>query len=169
MEYGSKICGEGCQFNYMKHVGWAQTVIDEPCYNSLFTEDTIRNISKQITKLTLGVDKDNRPIVVPDETICSVMSNVYDSRQPEVGDIHTRYIIPKSGPVNQVQVMIDRTIEIITSQIKNEFGMRQWNESLSIWDTVLGDFNSAGLRRHSQIKIRRKNTSHRGEVSFMNY
>ena len=35
----------------------------------------------------MGVDKHNRPIIVPDKTICNVMSTVYANYRPETGDV----------------------------------------------------------------------------------
>ena len=39
--------------------------------------------------------------------------------------------------------------------IKNDFGMEAANKKLSIWDSVLGDFNEKGLRGHDIIKIKK--------------
>ena len=173
MEYGIKLCNDldVKEYNNMRHVGWKQTLTDcADCYKALFEQSTVDIISKKVTELTLGIDKENRPIVVPDGTIYSVLSDVFTNFRPEVGDIYSRYNIPNgAGPRNDAQHMIDETIEIITSHIKNDLGMKQHNESLSIWSTVYGEFNENGLRRHAPIKVRRKNTNHRGMVSFMNY
>jgi hypothetical protein len=102
----------------------------------------------------MGVDKQNRPIIVPDKTICSVMSSVYENFRPETGDIFTRYNIPKARSQNYVQQMIDEVINIITTDVKVNLGMDECNRNLSIWTTVLGDFNEHGLRSHSKIKLR---------------
>ena len=85
------------------------------------------------------------------------MSTVYNNYRHPTGDIHSRYIIAsKDGPYNYIQEMINQTIEIIVSTLRNEFGTIYNNESLSIWNTVLGDFNSQKLRQHAPIKVLNK-------------
>ena len=154
MEYGSEICGFPCDDNYVKHVGYSE---DNPCIKKYYSEDTLRIISRKVTELLQGVDPQNRPIVVPDNTICSVMNDIYTGFQPPTGDIYTRYIIP-SGMSTQsyVQSMIDQVIEVIVSNVKNTLEMEQNNEKLTVWTSLLGDFNHAGLRQHPPLKILKK-------------
>ena len=142
-----------CDENYMKHVGWQE---NNDCIKTFFDQKTINIISKKVTDLTQGVEKDGRPILVSDKTICHVMSNVYNNHRPATGDIYSRYTIPKDYPYSDMQELIDRTIEIIVSTIKNEYGMKYWNESLSIWSTLYGDFNEQKLRQHAPIKVLNK-------------
>ena len=52
--------------------------------------------------------------------------------------------------------MNDQVINIITSDVKNNLGMDQCNSKLTIWTTVLGDFNDAGLRSHPPIKLKER-------------
>jgi hypothetical protein len=134
-----------------------------------FNANNVKSISHKITELLQGVDPQGRPIVVTDRVICHIMSQIFYSFRPPTGDIYGRYNIPTGEPDDYVQSMIDQTIEVITSQIKNESDMIENNKKLTIWTTVYGDFNSHGLRQHSSIKVRDKNTNHRGMVSFMNY
>lgn len=153
-------------YNYIRHPGWKE---DNVCIRKYFGPQTVRTISRKITELLQGVDKQNRPIIVPDNTIHSVMNEIYTSYRPQTGDIYGRYTVPRSEPENDVQSMIDQVIEVITSDVRTNLGMQECNEALSVWTTVLGDFNEHGLRQHSKIKVRERNTSHRGMVSFMNY
>lgn len=148
MEYGTAICGEICDNNYVKHVGYSQ---NNGCIKEFFSPDTIRLISNKVTELTMGVNKDNRPIIVPDNIICSIMSNIQENYRPETGDIYSRYNIPSEGVLNMVQRMIDLTIEVIVNDIRVNLGMDQCNRDLSIWTTVLGNFNKHGLMSHSKI------------------
>ena len=153
MEYATEICGEVCNDQFIKHVGYS--------YNTgglreFFAKSNIDKISHKITELLMGVLKNNRPIIVPDKTICSVMSAVYESFRPETGDIYTRYNIPKDRGQSYLQTMIDEVINIITTDVKNNLGMDEANSKLSIWTTVLGDFNEHGLRSHSKIRLREK-------------
>ena len=151
MEYATEIAEEFRDDNYFRYIGWKG---GDDYIKKYFSDKTVRVISAKITDLLTGVDPHGRPILIPDKTILSVMSEIYKSYRPPVGDIHSRYIIPtKEGPYSYIQEMIDRTIEIIVSDLKNSFGMKYNNESLSIWTTVYGDFNAHKLRQHGPIKV----------------
>lgn len=154
MEYGTEICGASCDDNYIKYVGYSES---NNCIKKYFDISTVRTISTKITELTLGVDPQNRPIIVPDSTICSVMNDIYSSYRPPTGDIYTRYIVPSGiGTESYVQNMIDQVIEIIVSDIRNNIGMEENNRKLTAWTTVYGDFNEHQLRQHPPIKVRNK-------------
>jgi hypothetical protein len=152
MEYATEICGEICNDQFIKHVGY----IDNICIQNLYSKGNINKISCKITELLMGVNKDNRPIIVPDKTICSVMSAVYENFTPETGDIYSRYNIPKAQETDYIQRIIDEVINIITTDVKVNLGMEEYNKNLSIWTTVLGDFNLHNLRSHSKIKLRER-------------
>jgi len=133
---------------------------DNACIKQYFSQDTVNLISKKVTQLLQGVEPENRPILVPDETIVSVMSTIYYNFRPTTGDIYGRYNIPSHEQQSYVQSMIDQVIEVITSQIRNEYGFIENNSKLTIWTTVYGDFNKFGLRQHPPLKInhRKPNT-----------
>lgn len=164
MEYGTSICSETCDDNYQRFVGFQE---NNECIRAYFSPNTVNAISKKITQLLMGIHPKNLPIIVPNRTICSVMSSIYSNFKPATGDIYSRYNIPNNEQQNNVQNMIDQVIEIITSQIRNEYGIIEANSKLTIWTTVLGDFNSHGLRQHAPIKVRNKRPN---PMSFnMNY
>jgi hypothetical protein len=144
-----------CDLNYTRYVGWQE---DNECIKKFFSKKTVKIISCKVTELLMGVDEQNRKIIIPNNRICEVMSSVQAAYLPETGDIYTIYNIAKGDAYNDnnVQRMIDQTIEIIVSDVKVNLGMEQNNAKLSIWTTVLGDFNPHNLRAHSQIKIRNK-------------
>lgn len=143
--------------NTIRHVGYRGT---SECIDRYYSRETVRMISRKVTELTRGVDIQNRPIVVPEERIRNVMDDIYISYRPPVGDIHTRYIIPSgTGSESYVQSMIDQVIEVITSDIRNNLEMEQYNSTLSKWTTMYGDFNEHGLRQHAPIKVRHKRPS----------
>lgn len=171
MEYATNICGEICDDQYIKHVGYSEHICTSDCGQScmqkFYSKQNIHKISCKITELLMGVNKDNRPIIVPDKTICSVMSAVYENFRPETSDIFSRYNIPQSRGQNYVQRMIDEVINIITTDVKNNLGMIEANEKLTIWTTVLGDFNEHGLRSHPVIKLRERRPM--PMAFFMNY
>jgi hypothetical protein len=73
-----------------------------------------------------------------------------------VGDIFSRYQVVEESGRDDYRDMIARTIEISVSQIRTQLEMEENNNKLSIWNTVLGDFNENGLRSHAPIKTRKR-------------
>jgi hypothetical protein len=140
-----------CDFNYLRYPGWNE---GNTCIRQFFSKNTVSLISKKVSQLTKGVDPQNRTIVVPDYRICEVMDGVFRGYRPPTGDIFTRYIIPNSEQTNIVQSLIDQTIEVIVSNIRNNLGIENENSKLSAWVQVYGDFNPHNLRQHSIIKTR---------------
>lgn len=172
MEYATKLSDNICDDNYIKYVGYNQHICTSSCgglcIKTYFSKNNRYKISRKITELLQGVDKYNRPIIIPDKTICNVMNAVYENFQPEIGDIHNRYIISSKSPSNYIQRMIDEVINIITTDVKVNLGIEKHNSTLSVWTTILGDFNKHGLRSHSEIKIRENSVN--GKMNFnMNY
>ena len=165
MEYGTFLCDD----NYMRYAGWEYTTQSNSNIDQLFSKDVITKVSKKITELLQGLRKDGRDIVVSDEVICSTMSDILNKEptNKQLGDIHSRYIIPNSDNTNGVTSIIDRTINLIVTYIRNEYEMTEQNKKLTIWTTVLGDFNEHGLRQHPPIKLRNKHPQY---MAFnMNY
>lgn len=142
--------------NYTRYIGWQE---NNKCIEKYFSQDTVNLISRKVTELTMGVDKKNRPIRVPDYLIQNVMDGVFQGYKPSTGDIYSRYIIPAGEDKNMVQSMIDQCIEIIVSNIRNQLGIEEQNEKLTAWVQLYGDFNTAGLRQHSPIKVQEKRPS----------
>ena len=138
MEYANDICND----QFIKHVGFSYIENDN---SEIFFSIKNRNkLSSKITELL-------KNIIVPDKTISSVMSAVYDNFKPETGDIYSRYNIEQRVQDCLVK-MNDQVINIITTDVKVNLGMEEYNKNLSIWTTVLGDFNLHNLRSHSKIK-----------------
>ncbi len=129
------------------------------CYKYLFDPKTIRGISGKVSELLMGVDIKNRKIIVPDDVIGSVISNIYVNFVPSTGDIYSRYNIPSKDVQSVVAKILDQAIEVIVSDVKNNLEMAQNNAKLTVWTTVYGDFNEHGLRQHPPIKtlLRRPN------------
>lgn len=141
--------------DYIRYQGF--TDYNDPLMKKYYSQETINIISHKVTQLTLGVDQYNRRIVVPDHIIVGVMNSIYTTYTPNTGDIYTRYIV-ESGTSTEsyIQNMIDQVIEVIVSDVRNNIEMEQNNAKLSIWTTVLGDFNEHELMPHSQVKVRNK-------------
>lgn len=153
MENAVKIDGTILDDNYLRYVGWSENNL---CIQEFFSVNTVKTISRKVTELTMGVHPENRPILVPDDRIIEVMNSVQDTYQPPVGDIYTRYIVPSGDELSDVQRMIDQTIEIIVSFVRNTIEMEENNKKLTAWTTVYGDFNVHQLRQHAPIKVRNK-------------
>jgi hypothetical protein len=157
MEYGTKINEDYAIINqhqandsYVKYVAYDQTDCGT---RKFFSKKHINLISSKVTQLLMGVDHKNRPIIVPDTTIESVMSSVFNSYIPEdTGIIHNK-IVSSNKPYSCTQQLTDQVIEIIVNDVKNNLGMEECNRKLSIWDSILGDFNKHGLMPHSHIKL----------------
>ena len=147
-----------CNDQFTKHVLYSETEGDtiSQCMQMLYSKSNLDIMSAKINQLLTGVNENNRPIIVPHSTICSVISAVYNNFRPETGDIFSRYNIPKSRGSDYIQRIIDETINIITTDVKNNLIMEQNNRKLTVWTTVLGDFNEHGLQSHPKIKIREK-------------
>lgn len=145
--------GQLCNYNNIRHVAWNE---NNKCIQEYYSPTTVNLISKKVTELTKGVDKHNRPIIVPDERISQVMDSVYQYYRPPVGDIHSRYIVQNENQPSMVQSMIDQTIETIVSNIRDSLGMEQWNQGLSAWVQLYGDFNEHNLTQTPPIKVRGK-------------
>lgn len=163
MEYGQRldVCptplSHEVDMGYKKYIGWEQTIGENPNFQFLFAPDRMLTYQKKITELLQGVGPEGRPIIVPIETIGSVLFQCYETNTPQVGDIYSRYIIEDiESQRNDVRVIVDRAINIIVSQIRTEYEMTANNRKLTIWNSLYGDFNKQGLRAHPPIKIRKR-------------
>lgn len=138
-----------------KFAGWNQTT--NSSFETLFSESNLNACQKRITELLQGVGPNGRPIIVPTDTISSVLYQCFQTNKPQVGDIYSRYIQSEyTTGRDDLTDITSRAINIIVSQIRTEYGMIECNKRLTIWNTVLGDFNQAGLRSHPQIKLKLK-------------
>lgn len=154
--------------NFYAHVGWEQTSDDSVALNYLFSNSTLDLISNEISDALRGVDPEGRRIVIPHDKIANVLSSVYrHGTRTEIGNIYATFTIPDIQSRNDIRNIINQTINIVVSAIKNEFEIIENNKKLSVWNTVLGDFNTEGLRQHAPIKLR---TRHPMYMAFnMNY
>lgn len=140
---------------YLRNIGWEGSIQNKPQYKYLFSTEHLTSLQKKITQLLQGLDQYGRPIIVPIDTIASVLNEVVSNNAPIVGDIYTRYILPDiESNRNDFRDIVDRTIEIVVSSIRNEYETIQCNQKLTVWNNLLGDFNKQGLRAHAPLKMR---------------
>jgi len=138
-------------------VGYDYTYKWDPNYRYLFSSENVDRISAAITTALEGVDPQNRRIVVNRDRIIEVLSTVFwNSRRQKVGDIYSRYIVPNCTGRNDTYTMNMETINIIVRAIRDECQTIESNKKLTVWTTLLGDFNNQGLRSHPPLKIRKK-------------
>lgn len=154
--------------NFLSHVGWDYTSSNSSVLNYLFSDSTLNLLSSQITQALRGVDPQGRNIIIPHDKIANVLSSVYSfGTRTNIGDIYTHDTIPSIENRNDVRNILNQTINIIVSSIKDEIEVIEQNKKLSVWTTVLGDFNDHGLRSYAPIKIRERHPQY---MAFnMNY
>lgn len=141
--------------NWYQHIGWSQQTQNNDQYKNLFSKETLTQCQQKITQLLEGIR--DRPILVPLETIGHVISSCYETRRQYTSDMYSKYIQEETHiRQNDIRDIIDRAINIIVTQISTEMKMEDNNNRLSVWNSVYGDFNSQGLRAHSQIKVRKR-------------
>jgi len=163
---GTTFVGDKYDSHYLSNVGWEKINETNTGYRLFFSTENINRISLKICKL---LREAGHSIVVTPEVITNVMSDVIDKHTPEIGDIYTRYTIPLKDPRNDISNLNDRVVNIIVNTIVNEQDQIKWNESLTIWDTVLGNFNRHGLRAHSIIRKKDNDRFKQAYVYNWNY
>ena len=137
---------------YTKYVGYDDSFM--PTVGSLFDGSTFRFIQTMVYDMSKAYFPQG--VLVPCEVIANVLSTVFANFVPPTGDIHSRYTIPVDDMANNdyVSNIISQTARIVLDDVVNTLGTERNNQSLDIWTTVLGDFNSHGLRSHDQLKTR---------------
>lgn len=137
---------------YTKYVGYDDEYM--PTVRSLFNKSTVLFIQKMVYDMS----KAHFPqgVLVKCEVIANVLSTVFANFAPPTGDIYSRYTIPVSDVANNdyISNIISQTARIVLDDVVNTLGIEKANQSLDVWTTVLGDFNSHGLRSHAHIKTR---------------
>lgn len=117
-----------------------------------FNDNMVRYVSDMVTSVLRSRGYN---VIVPNESIVHILTEVYKNQTPQVGDIYSRFIIDGIGnrQRNDLQMILDKSIEIITSQITDEFDMVRNNQQFSVWNQVLGSQNPLGIQRFSKIKL----------------
>ena len=66
------------------------------------------------------------------------------------------YSLNQRYDTDYVQKIMNHTQETVYSYYISNAKRLECNKSLSVWDSVLGDFNKNGLRAHPPIKLNNK-------------
>ena len=123
---------------------------NSPVVDKFFNKDTIEYISKKITSLTKDVDEYGREIVLPDQRIIDLMNTVYQSYRPPQG------FDQSWNQQLYFDSLVGQTISRAVFDIKNVLGYEQAFAKYTVWNTVLGENNTEGLRSHAPIKLKEK-------------
>ena len=148
--------------NYLKHPLWGATLIESDSlggYNKLFSKQNVRMISDKVTELLEGVDPQGRPIIFPDDKIIHVLNQLYDAHKTsKIGDIYSRFHVGGlETKRDDISELTEQAINLIYNEIKDITEIEENNNKLDIFDaTILGDFNTLGLRQTPKIYTRNK-------------
>jgi hypothetical protein len=139
-----------------QYIGWNQRTSWDPLTTMLFSKKTLRLIRDKVSEYTIGVDQKGRKIIPSDNVVVTALYGVFENYHPQTGDIYGKYLVVDMTQRDDYTAIVDQTISLIIRGITTDLGMIEQNNKLTIWDTVLGDFNSQGLRSHPPIKIRER-------------
>ena len=162
MEYGNIIgdknersdngVGSSLNDNFNRYVGYDATVT--PFERELFSDSNIQKIADKVSELMACL---GRPVILTKKAVGSAVSNIFYTYRPQLGDIYTIYNIPAAQPRDDLQTINEQAIELIYNQLKTQYEIEENNKKLTVWTTLLGDFNEHGLRQYSTLKINHKN------------
>jgi hypothetical protein len=137
-------------------VGWEETVGDNVVVQRIFSKKTVSTIQQKTSEYLVGLDRKGRRIVPSERVVVTALYGVFRSHFPQVGDIYGRYQVMNDQFRNDYAYIVDKTISLIVRGIRDELETIENNEKLTIWTTMLGDFNEHQLRSHPWIKTREK-------------
>jgi len=140
--------------NYNRFVAYDQNLTPE--LNYLFSDENLDLVGAKIAELLKCLRKDGRPIIVARKVIAQVISQMQQNATRQIGDIYALYNIPQEYIRDDISRFNEMAIEFLYNQIKTDYEMEENNKKLTIWTTLLGDFNEHGLRQYSTIKLNNK-------------
>lgn len=126
----------------------------------LFSAANVKCLSARITSLLKATGK---TIVVSDRVIAGVISNIAANFIPRVGDIYIKHGDRRAD----LQNINEQVVTVIVNTVQGEIEQQICNSRLTVWDSVLGTYNSKGLVSHSSIKL--KENDHMKGMFSMNY
>ena len=142
------------QIDMSKYVGW--NTISEWAHlpRQLFTKRTIKLIQ---TKVYEYLQKSMNKKIIPSERVTEIaLYGVFENHHPRTGDIYGKFLVVDETQRDDYGYIVDKTISFLIDGIQTDIEMSEANSKLSIWNTVLGDFNEHGLRQFPPIKLRNK-------------
>lgn len=139
-----------------QYVGWNTITEWNPLTKKLFSKKTINVIKQKVCEYLTGVDPKGRKILPSDRIVVIALYGVFENHIPVTGDIFGKYLVVDQTLRDDYSYIVDKTISLLVQGIRDSIGMQEQNEKLTIWTTVLGDFNEHGLRQYPPIKVRNK-------------
>ena len=139
-----------------QYVGWETQTSWNTFLMKLFSKQTVKIIQKKTSEYLMGVDEQGRKIVPSERIIESALLGVYDNYRPNTGDIYGKYTVVNDNSRDDYTYIVDQVISLLVRNIRNDLEMQHNNSKLTIWTTLMGDFNEHGLRQHAPIKVRNK-------------
>ncbi len=142
--------------NQFKYVGWDTQASWNTFIQKLFSKQTIKTIQEKTSEYLEGLDLKGRRIVPSERVVENALFGVFENNRPNTGDIYGKYTVVNDNSRDDYSYIVDQTISLLVRGIRNELEMAQNNSKLTIWTTLLGDFNEHGLRQYAPIKVRNK-------------
>ena len=110
-------------------------------YKSVFSISSVDWISDQVTSRLAGVHPEGKNIIVPDETILSVLDSFWNN-----------------GLYMDVDLVRQQTVMFIVESVKNDMEMEVKNNSYNIWNTIAFTPDK-GLVQTNDIKLNERRYS----------
>ena len=137
-----------------QYVGWSTITEWAPLPREVFTKRTVKIIQQKVYEYLL---KAMSKKIIPSERIVIIsLYGVYENHIPRTGDIYGKYLVVDESQRDDYGYIVDKTISLLITGIQTDIEMQEANSKLSIWNSVLGDFNENGLRQFPPIKLREK-------------
>lgn len=122
-----------------------------------FSDKNVDYISHHVTLRLKGIGANGRDIVVARDKIIDVMNSVYENWTPPTSDVYSRYNInSKDLELSLIAHLTEQAIEVIYDRVSTDLMSEAYNQSLTAWTQVYGDFNKHNLRAHAPIKLKEK-------------
>lgn len=159
-EYGTCLINKPHDYNANIHVGWDSSAAPTQ-YQDLYKPETVQYIQQQCSNFLMPLF--NKPVVIPPDQIREMITSVWNVEGGgNRADIYTAatFNLPEDKIGYDYKRIVQIVIQSITSQIRNTHEMAKCNDKLDIWNQLYGNFNAAGLRAHSKIKLREKHPAY---------
>ena len=137
-----------------QYVGWATITEWAPLPRHIFTKRTVTMIKQKVYEYLLKSMQ--KKIVPSDKVVITALFGVYENHIPRTGDIYGQYLVVDETQRDDYGYIVDKTISLLIDGIQTDIEMAEANSKLSIWNSLLGDFNENGLRQFPPIKLRNK-------------
>lgn len=137
-------------------VGWFTVSDWNPLVQRLFTKTTVSVIQGKTSEYLSGIQQNGKRIIPSERVVVAALYGIFKNFHPTTGDIYGKYTVTDQIGRDDYSYIVDQTISLLVQGIRDEMGMVENNQKLTIWTTLYGDFNAHGLRQFPPIKINNK-------------